>query len=378
MIYFDNAATGGYKPFPVYESAVNAIKYLNVNAGHSGHALAVAAERRVFQTRKLLADFFGAECAERVIFTKNCTEALNLAILGTVKKGGNVLVSVYEHNSVLRPLYHLQKLGYITLTEVKPHIKFGAILADDVQQALRPDTYMVCLTGASNVSGVINDYEGVGEMLKGRGITFLLDAAQIAGHAHVNMSKCGINILCASGHKGLNGIQGSGCLIFDKKTHISPTFFGGSGTETFADEPSGYPELLECGTLNLPAVLSLYEGVLANKEGLAYKQKLLINLTAHLCEGLRKNKNVTLYSDKNPVGITAFSYKNRSSQEIAGILSDYYGIAVRGGYHCAPLAHKYFKTEEDGLIRASMCENNLTAEVDELVFALTDLEKHLA
>ncbi len=378
MIYFDNAATGGYKPSAVYESAINAIKYLNVNAGRSGHALALAAEKSVFKTRKLLADFFGAECPERVIFTKNCTEALNLAIFGTVKKGGNVVVSVYEHNSVLRPLYSLQKRGLITITEAKPHCQSGAILAEDIKNALQPDTYMVCLSGASNVSGVINDYEGVGELLKNRGIVFLLDAAQIAGHAHVNMQNYGINVLCASGHKGLNGIQGSGCLIFDKNTQIAPTFFGGSGTETFAFIPSGYPELLECGTLNLPAILSLYEGVLYNRENMIYKQKLLLKLTGYLCENLNKNKNITLYSRQNPVGIVAFAYKGRSSQEIAGILSDYYDIAVRGGYHCAPLTHKFLKTQEDGLVRVSFCENNSTGEADALIYALNDLERHLA
>lgn len=378
MIYLDNAATGGYKPSCVYETAFNAIKYLNVNAGHSGHALAVGAEKHVYKTRKALADFFGNDCVERVILTKNCTEALNLAILGTVKKGGNVIVSVYEHNSVLRPLYALKNKGLITITEIAPKNRFGAIMAEDVERAITPQTYMVCLTGASNVTGTVNDYEGVGELLKEREIIFLLDAAQVAGHTYVNMQKQGINVLCAAGHKGLNGIQGSGCLLFDKNTQISPTFYGGSGTETFAERPSGYPELLECGTLNLPAGLALYEGVLYNAENMAYKQKLLLALTKYLCEKLSLNENVTVFSRQNPTGIVAFAYNGHSSQEITGILSDYYGIAVRGGYHCAPLAHKFLRTETDGLVRVSLCEANVTAELDELIFALNDLPRHLA
>ena len=181
MIYFDNAATGGFKPSAVYESAVNAMKYLNANAGHSGHKLAVLAESYVYKTRKILAEFFGADSCERVIFTKNCTEALNLAILGTVKRGGNVVVSAYEHNSVLRPLYALKRQGIITLTVVAP--QNGAVLEEDIAKALTPKTYLVCLTGASNVTGEINDYEAIGALLKKRGILFLLDGAQVCGHA---------------------------------------------------------------------------------------------------------------------------------------------------------------------------------------------------
>lgn len=378
MIYLDNAATGGYKPSQVYESAITCIKYLNVNAGHSGHRLAVHAENRVYKTRKILAEFFGANAVERVIFTKNCTEALNLAILGTAKRGGNVIVSVYEHNSVLRPLYYLREKGIITITAVKPSNESGAILAGDIERALKPETYMVCLSGASNVTGIVNDYEGVGNLLKDKDILFLLDAAQAAGHTYIDMQKQNVDILCASGHKGLDAIQGSGCLVFDKNVNISPTFFGGSGTETFAEIPSGYPELLECGTLNLPAIFSLYEGILYNNENMAYKQRILLSLTARLCDGLSKNKNVTLYSRQNPVGIVSFSYNGYSSQEIAGVLSDYYDIAVRGGYHCAPLTHKFLHTDENGLVRVSFCEANTIGEADELIFAINDLNRHLA
>lgn len=375
MIYFDNAATGGFKPSAVYESALNAMKYLNANAGHSGHKLAVSAESYVYKTRKLLAEFFGADSCERVIFTKNCTEALNLAILGTVKRGGNVVVSAYEHNSVLRPLYALKRQGLITITVVKP--KNGAVLEEDVAEALTPKTYLVCLTGASNVTGEINDYEAIGALLKNRGILFLLDGAQVCGHAYVNMKKHNIDILCVAGHKGMNALQGAGCLIFNKNTYIAPTFYGGSGTETFAETPSGYPELLECGTLNLPAIVSLYEGAAANMQCMQFKQKTLIALTKRLCDGLSGNRLVKLYSRPNPTGIVSFSYSNRFSQEIAGILSDYYDIAVRGGYHCAPLCHKFLKTEQNGLVRVSLSEMNTAGETDEFLFAVNDLPRHL-
>ena len=242
MIYFDNAATGGVKPKTVYESTANCIKYLSVNAGHSSHKQAVLAEEYVYKTRKLLRDFFGADKSERVIFTKNCTEALNFAIFGLLKHGQNVVTTCFEHNSVLRPLYYLKKKGIITLTVIKPANRI--ILASDVERALSENTALVCVNGASNVTGEINDYEAIGALLQKKEITFLLDGAQIAGHAEINMRKHGIDVLCVSGHKGLDAIQGIGALIFNRKTKIEPITFGGSGTESFSPEPSGYPEKL--------------------------------------------------------------------------------------------------------------------------------------
>lgn len=367
MIYFDNAATGGIKPQRVINSVGTTVRYLSVNAGHSGHKRAVIAEEYIYKTRKLLQRFFNAESCERVIFTKNCTEALNTAIFGLVS-GGNVVTSAYEHNSVLRPLYCLKRQNKINLTVIKP--KFGAVLKEDIENAIDENTTAVILNGASNVTGELCDYEAIGGLLKEKDITFILDGAQVCGHAIVDMKNYNIDVLCFSGHKGMHGIQGSGGLIFNKKTQIPPLMFGGTGTESFSEIPSGYPELLECGTQNLPSIVSLMEGVLYNTENFKRKQKRIIALTAYAINGLSQFKNVKIYSGQNPVGIVAFSLGNYSSQEVAGILSEQFDIATRGGYHCAPLCHKFLGTDQNGLVRLSFSEFNTEDEIELFLSAL--------
>lgn len=375
MIYFDNAATGGYKPPRVIEAATNAIKYMSVNAGHSGHKRAVIAEEYVYKTRKLLCDFFNADKPERVIFTKNCTEGLNTAIFGLVNKGDNVVTSVFEHNSVLRPLFFLEKKGIISLTVIKP--KNNAVFKEDVENVLKKNTALVCLTGASNVTGEINDYEAIGRLLRNLNITFLLDAAQTAGHTFIDMKKHSIDVLCFSGHKGMNGIQGSGGLIFNKNVNIRPLMYGGSGTESFSPVPSGYPELLECGTMNLPAVASLFEGTIYNAQNLNLKQRRLLELTAYFIDRVSCIKGVRLFSSKNPVGIVSFAFKDYSSQEIAGVLSEHFDIAVRGGYHCAPLCHEFLGTKLNGLTRVSFNETNTEEEIDLFANSLINAEDYI-
>lgn len=375
MIYFDNAATGGVKPRSVYDGTLNCIKYLSANAGHSGHKLAVLAEEYVYKTRKLICEFFGADKYERVIFTKNCTEALNFAIFGIVKPGQHVVTTCFEHNSVLRPLYKLQEQGVISLTIVKP--KNNIILASDIECALCDNTALVCVNGASNVTGKINDYEAIGQLLRTKNVIFLLDGAQIAGHTEIDMRRYGIDVLCVSGHKGLNAIQGIGALIFNRKTDIEPITFGGSGTESFSHVPSGYPEKLECGTLNLPGIISLMEGVLYNNENMKEKQRLLLSLTSYLCSGLKCIRGVKLYSEKNPVGIVSFAYKDYASQEVAEVLSTKFDIAVRGGYHCAPLCHEFLKTTANGLIRVSFSEHNTYDEINCFLNALERIPEYL-
>lgn len=376
MIYFDNAATGFKKPDKVLESAFTTIKYLSVNPGRSAHKLAMHAEELIYNTRKEIMQFFNGYCENCVIFTKNCTEALNVAIFGTLKKGGHVIVSTFEHNSVLRPLYALKRKGLITLSVVTPS-KGNVILKEDIERALTDKTYLVCLTAVSNVTGETNDYETIGALLKQKGILFLVDGAQGAGHVNLDMQKQNIDLLCFSGHKGMDAIQGVGCLIFNKNLNVKPLTFGGSGSETFEQTPSGYPELLESGTHNLPAIISLYEATLYTKEIFLSKQKYLISLTAILIDKLKKIGGIKIYSTQNPAGIVSFSFRDYFSQEVAGVLSEKFDIAVRGGYHCAPLTHEYLKTKENGLVRVSFSQFNTENEIDEFIHSLTLLDKYI-
>ena len=376
MIYFDNAATGGKKPDSVIECAVNTMKYLSVNPGRGTHRLSILAEEKIYLARKSVCSYFNGYCPERVIFTKNCTEGLNVAIFGTLKRGGHVICSVFEHNSVLRPLYALKRRGVITLSIVKP-ANGNIILKEDIEREITDKTYLVCLTAISNVTGETNDYEAIGAFLQQKNILFLVDGAQGGGHVELNMQKHSIDILCLSGHKGLNCIQGIGVLIFNKNINIKPLTYGGSGSETFAPIPSCYPELLESGTHNLPAIIALTESVRYTFDGFKEKQRFLIMLSRYLIENMNKIKGIRLYSTPNPAGIVSFSYKDYFSQEISGVLCEKYGICTRGGFHCAPLTHEFLKTKENGLVRVSFSQYNDYDEIDRFLYCMQNVDQYL-
>ena len=369
MIYFDNAATGGFKTQAVLDAVNNATKYLLANPTRSGHRLALTGAKIIYECRENISKFF--DCLpERVIFTKNCTEALNLAIFGTLKKGGHVITTVYEHNSVLRPLYHLKSLGLIELDIVKP-IKNSFLLP--IERVIKQNTYLVITTSISNVNGDSVDIRKIATLCKEKNIFYLVDGAQGGGHIPLSMKKDGFNMLCLAGHKGLYGIMGSGVLIFDEKISLSPLIFGGTGTDSFnLFQPDVYPEKLEAGTLNLPAISALNEGVKYISNNILNFGEHLYNLTSHLINGLKNIPLVKCYSNPNKAGICAFSIENLPSSACADILNSDYDVAVRGGFHCAPLMHKYLHTENNGLVRASLSAQNTTREIN---FFLSAIEK---
>ena len=371
MIYFDNAATGGFKPRAVYEAAEAVIKYLSANAGRSGHRLSVAGEKIVCGCREFLAEAFSAS-PDRVIFTKNCTEALNLAIFGTVKDGGDVITTVYEHNSVLRPLTHLSKTGKINLEIVAP--KEGENVAEAVAKKLTDKTCLVAVTAASNVTGKALPVGLIGALCAKRGVPFLCDGAQAAGHIPLSIKKQNISMLAVPAHKGLYGIMGAGALIFSDDTEIKPLLYGGTGSESYnLDQPSIYPERLEAGTLNLPAIAAFKEGAeysLKNEENFAEK---LFVATEKLINGLKEIPEITCYSKPNVSGIVSFAFDNLPSSEAADILDSEYDVAVRGGLHCAPLMHEYLGTDKTGLIRASLAVQNTSGEINYFLRAAKEI-----
>ncbi|MBO5889035.1 MAG: aminotransferase class V-fold PLP-dependent enzyme [Clostridia bacterium] len=358
MIYLDNAATGGFKPNSVIETATSVIKYLNANPGRSGHRLSKTGASFVYSARKKLSEFFNNGEIERVIFTKNCSEGLNTAIHGVLKNGDHVITTCFEHNSVLRPLFTLEKAGVITLSIVYPENN-EFITKSDIEKAYTKNTKLVAVNHISNVNGSINDIKSIGKFLSDKNSYFLVDGAQSAGHVKIDMQKNFIDILSVAGHKGLYAVQGSGALILGSKVEISPTFQGGTGTESFnALQPDCYPEKLEVGTLNLPAICSLEEGVRYIESSIDYLEIRLTEMTFYLINRLSQIDKVQIYSKPNPAGIVAFSIDNCPSVEASERLSDEFDIAVRGGFHCAPLMHKFLKTDTDGLIRVSICPHN--------------------
>ncbi|MBQ8725620.1 MAG: aminotransferase class V-fold PLP-dependent enzyme [Clostridia bacterium] len=372
MIYFDNAATGGFKPFKSIDSAVSAMKNLNVNAGRSAHKLSAMADEIVYETRQTVAKFVGASKAENVIFTHNCTDALNVAIFGLYQKGCHVITTVTEHNATLRPLYELERRGEISLTIITP--KSGKVKAEDVERELTNNTKLVVLNAVSNVNGEENDVFNVGKLLSKTDAKFIVDGAQAVGHIDLNVNNQLIDALCLAGHKGLMAIQGIGVLVLNDGVNVQPSRFGGTGTDSFSREmPDCYPERLEAGTLNLPAICSLKSGVEYLSANSTYLATQTLSLTEYLISKLKRLPYIKLYSKPNKSGIVCFNHRDFSSQEICEILSEKYSIAVRGGYHCAPLMHKFLKTDKLGAVRVSFSLQNTRKEINALISALEEI-----
>lgn len=370
MIYLDNAATGGFKPNSVIETTVSAVKYLNANPGRSGHRLSKTGAEFIYSARKKVSEFFNNGEIDRVIFTKNCSEGLNIAIHGVIGKGDHVITTCFEHNSVLRPLFTLESKGIISLTIIYPKNR-KSVTVKEIENALLPNTKLVIVNHISNVTGSINDVKSIGEFLREKNLLFMVDGAQSAGHVKIDMQKFNIDILSVAGHKGLYAIQGSGALIFNKRVDISSTFQGGTGTESFNTfQPNCYPEKLEVGTLNLPAICSLEEGIRYVENSLDYLEIRLTEMTEYLIKKLSAIDKVKIYSSPNPAGIVAFSIENLSSIEGAERLSNEFDIAVRGGFHCAPLMHKFLGTDDEGLIRVSISAHNTKRDLFLLISAI--------
>lgn len=370
MIYLDNAATGGFKPQSV-QNAVRASLQACANPGRSGHRLSLACAERVFACRGLLSDLFGGYGYERTVFTKNCTEALNLALLGCLKKGDHVVTTVLEHNSVLRPLEHLRQTGIIEYS-VAP-MRNGTLDENDLVSLVRKNTALVVVTSASNVTGYTPDLKAIRKALTPHVLLFV-DGAQGAGHIPLNLQEMGIDALALAGHKGLHAIQGAGALLFSERVQPNPLLHGGTGSDSLRLEmPSFYPDRLESGTLSYPAICSLYEGALIVKTHRKAHERTLLRITQAVKEELSRLPQIKTYFQPNACGIAAFSHQDRPSEEVAQILSDRYAIAVRGGLHCAPLMHQALGTSPCGLVRASFSPFQGKREILALVNALKTL-----
>lgn len=373
MIYFDNAATGGAKPPSVISAACEAIKSANANPGRSGHALSVTLAQNLLNCRKLLDGFFGGYGFERVIFTKNCTEALNAALFGFANalpagKKAHVITTVMEHNSVLRPLRALERAGKTELTVLGLNGE-GTVPPEAFAAAAREDTAAAIFTLASNVTGAQIDPAAVKAVLP-EGALVICDGAQACGHIPLHIRAQGIDALCAAGHKGMHGVAGSGVLLFSERFDPTPLLYGGTGSESAdPDMPSFYPDRLEAGTLNYPAAMSLFEGTIYLKAHMEENVAYVKGMTRSLICGLKKIAGIRVYSQPNPFGIVSFRCGGAQSELFAQELSDRYGIAVRGGLHCAPLMHEALGSAGEGLVRASLSEFNTPHEVQTFLLA---------
>lgn len=352
MVNFDNAATTFPKPKAVKDAAIAALTLYGGNPGRSGHALSIKTAAAVFRARNTVAEFFGAT-AENVVFTLNCTYALNLAIKGLLTVGDHAITSDLEHNSVARPLFALSQAvgaGGFCVAHVSTDVEETVA---NFRRLITPRTKAIICTAASNVTGQILPRKELAALCKEHGLCFILDGAQGCGVMPIQLSD-GINILCTSGHKGLYGPTGTGLLITDGSFPLSTIVEGGTGSTSLElAQPDFLPDRFEAGTINTLGAIALGAGIdFVVAKGM---QKILVHeegLCGLFLEGLRSIKGVTIYrkSGASYVPIVSFNVAGISPNELAGALSDG-GFALRGGLHCAPLAHKSIGTAPEGTLR---------------------------
>ena len=366
MIYLDNAATSFPKPPQVIRAMTDALQNFGANPGRGGHQLALQAGRTVEKCREAAASLLGVSSPERVIFTRNCTESLNIAITGMLRKGDEVICSHGEHNAVMRPLERFVSRGDITVKLLRPDER-GVLSPDTLRRAVTSRTGLVIICHASNVTGVIQPVRELGAVCREKGIPFLVDAAQTAGILDVTLDSLNADMIAMPGHKGLLGPHGTGLLALREGIAPEPLILGGTGS---ASESVRQPELLpdryESGTLNLPGIAGLLAGisfVTQYREDIhRYETALNDRLRRQLAgiPGLR-----LLGDDRAPrVAITSVVPDGGDSAALADAL-DATGVAVRGGLHCAPAMHSYLGTLKSGAVRFAPGPYNTELEIDD-------------
>lgn len=375
MIYFDNAATTLHKPHEVIEAVVHAMTTAG-NASRGTHTGSLAASRTVYETRKKIADFFHCSRADHVIFTSNSTEALNIAICGTLGKGDHIISTDLEHNSVLRPLYHLEEQG-ASLTFLSANKK-GCIDYDDFKRSIKLNTKAIVCTHASNLTGNVLDIERIGRIAKEHNLLFIVDASQSAGCIEINMETMNIDILCFTGHKGLLGPQGTGGLCIHESVEIRPFKHGGSGIHSYEKgQPQAYPTRLEAGTLNSHGIAGLCAAInYINTITIPVIAKKEQELLWHFYKGICNIPEIHIYGDfdtKERAAILSLNIEGYDSGTVSDLLSQEYDIATRPGAHCAPRMHQALGTTETGAVRFSFSSFNTMEEVETAIQALKEL-----
>lgn len=377
MIYMDNAATTMHKPQEVIDAVVMAMSSMG-NAGRGVNEASLSASRIIYDTREKLCRLFGAEDPRQIVFTPNSTESLNIAIKGILNPGDHVIATMLEHNSVLRPLYEMEKKG-VRLTIVKSD-QNGRFNLKDIEDAIAEDTKMIVCTNGSNLTGNYVDPEPVGTLARERGIVFVVDASQTAGVFPIDVQKMKIDVLCFTGHKGMLAPQGTGGMHVRKGLVIRPLKSGGSGVQTYSKtHPIEMPTALEAGTLNGHGIAGLHAAVeYLEKTGVDNIRAREQDLMWRFYEGVKDIPGVKVYGDfssKNRCPIVTLNIGDYDSSEVSDELLTEYGISTRAGGHCAPLMHEALGTVEQGAVRFSFSHYNTEEEVDTAIEAIRELSK---
>lgn len=378
--YFDNSATSHPKPQTVREKVSEALLDFNGNPGRSGYKKAVKIDREIYNTRAKIAEFFNIKNPLQIAFTANASESLNFAVKGAGLHDCHVITSVLEHNSVLRPLHFLEDEKNVSLSFAEPKENSEEFIKN-ISSLIREDTKAVVINHISNVTGYIANIEKIGKLCREKNLLFIVDASQSAGFADIDVEKQNINILCFTGHKSIFGIQGTGGIYVEEGIKLNPLLEGGTGSfSKLPRQPESMPELLECGTLNTPGILSMGAGIdFINSIGLNKIREHETKLTKLFIEKISDLKNVIIYGEKNiergPV--VSININGVPSSDLSAVLDEEYNICTRSGFHCAPLAHKYLGTYDYGCVRFSFGYFNTEEEILYAADAVKEISEYV-
>ncbi|MDD3152638.1 MAG: aminotransferase class V-fold PLP-dependent enzyme [Bacteroidales bacterium] len=379
LIYLDNGATSFPKPQEVYDFMHNFYMAHGVNPGRSGYDAVIETEEVMYGTRKLLMEMFNGDGdPNRLTFSYNASDSLNMIIQGICEKGDHIISTVVEHNSVLRPLYVLEQRGEIEVTYI-PVDELGYVCPDDFKKAIKKNTKMIIMNHCSNVFGTVQPIAEVGKIAKEAGVIMAVDCSQSAGILPVDMEAMNLDVVAFTGHKCLMGPTGIGGSYVRKGVPIRSTKFGGTGVRsavrTHLDE---FPYRLECGTLNILGVSGLYAGQKWIRErGIANIHEQEMMLWQQLVDGLNTIDRVNVYWCDDPVrhnAVCSFNIEGWEAGDVGTILDVDYGIACRTGLQCAPLIHVAKGTfDMHGTIRFSIGAFNTVEDIATAVEAVRDI-----
>jgi len=383
-VYLDNASTTFPKPKAVSEAMYNFLINIGGNPGRSNHDNALETNRLLLEARESIASFFNFNKMENVIFTSNITSSLNILINGILKKGDHVITSSMEHNSVIRPLYSLKENNIIELDIISAD-SFGFISPADIENKIKENTKLVVITHASNVFGSIQPIREIGEVCKKHNIFFVIDSAQSAGVLNIDFKDFNLSALAFTGHKSLFGPQGTGGFIIndDLNSICSPYALGGTGSLSYSlTQPDFLPDKFESGTLNMPGICGLLEGIkFIKNEGLNTIYEKNSYLRSYLVEELHNINNVILYDSiekaDSYTSCVSFNIKGLDTSELSYLLDSDYNIKNRSGLHCSPLAHKTIGTYPSGTVRLSISYFNTKDEIDYAISSINNIIKSI-
>lgn len=377
LIYLDNSATAYPKPDSVYDFMYEFYKKHGVNPGRSGYDMCMATEEILHATRTMLAEFFGGSVPDQLTFSYNASDSLNMIIQGMVESGDHVVTTNVEHNSVLRPLNHLERDGGVAVTRV-PFDDYGFVDPDDIRRAIKPNTKLCVVNHASNVVGTVQPVAEIGKVCKENGVYFAVDSSQSAGVVPIDVEKMNIDLLAFTGHKGLMGPTGIGGSYIREGVPIRGTRYGGTGVRSaYPFHLEEFPYRMENGTINIVGVAGLNAGQKWIRErGVENIHAHEMKLWDRLRTSLQEIEGVVTYcadtADRH-IAVLSFNIDGIDAGNVGIRLDVEYNIACRTGLQCAPLVHEQIGTAKHGTVRFGIGPFNTDEHIDTAIAAVKEL-----